>query len=147
MCHEMPPRHAASAYRKCVILPAREIERCLLLVLMLGVEIVTNYLETYELFVLHRQHQAYLKGPLCVSAHTIVRLDPLSTEVDSSGCPMHVVVVDGNQDHVFAKDVNLLRVSGMFDAMIMRNTFFVHFASLPFSYPSLTNLAQKKEVK
>lgn len=77
---------------RIVIVPPSEVKRFLSLVSMFRVQITPQGLEDL----------------MSVKIHAVIRLYPLSTEVDGSPGPMRIVVVDRNKDDVFRKNINLL---------------------------------------
>lgn len=91
-----------------------------------------------------------LEDLTAVHPHAVVRLNPLLSEVDGSGGPVGIVMVHGNEDDVFGEDIDLCSQS-VRDQTRKRQTgsrtFFVHFASLAFSYPWPFNFAQKNVLK
>lgn len=62
-------------------------------------------------------------------------------------------MIDGNEDNVLGKQVQLKQTLRQQGTLAERGeesterTFLVHFASLPFSYPSFSSLLQKKVLK
>lgn len=44
---------------------------------------------------------------MLVKVHAVVRLYPSSTKVNGSTGPMRIVVIDGNKDDIFCKDIKL----------------------------------------
>jgi hypothetical protein len=121
---------ALRTYVRCIIFPASEVEGGLLLILVLVVEVRAKFLR----HVSHRPaegRRVYLAHILCVHTHAVIRLDAFSTKVDGCSGPVHIVMIDRNQNNIFAEDIELERVRLRSIKLQRSRTFFVHFANRP----------------
>lgn len=94
-------------YIRCIVRPTRKVEGFALLFSMFCRNVLPQFLnQCIRIGVEVKRDKAHVSDPLFRKTHTIIGLESLLLEIDSSSCPVCLAMVDRDDDDIFRENID-----------------------------------------